>query len=139
MTGETQGQGEPEELRRLFDASPDSDNGLDGEIEDYLLANDAMVGSEPSPEQVERVRRVAEDLASLSPDELEEVVEDARRNSPLAHYFREVLPGMIESPDTSPVPFHRSNHTSNAAGLSQEEWEQLPESTKRLLRRRDDT
>jgi hypothetical protein len=139
MTGETQGQGDPEELRRLFDASPDLDSELDGEIEDYLLAHDAMVGTEPGPEQVERVRRVAEGLANLSPDELDEVVEDARRNSPLAHYFREVLPGMIESPDTSPVPFHRSNHASNPAGLSQDEWDKLPESTKRLLRRRDDS
>lgn len=137
MTGETPHSDNADELRRLWDVSPASD-GIGEEAEDYIIAQRAAEGEDPTPEFVAKIGALAGEFSALSEEDLEAKLADAKSNSPFAKYMREVLYAVTESSTVSPVPYHRSLTAGNPGGFTQVEWEALPESTQRLLRKDDD-
>ncbi len=125
-----------DELRILWDTSPASD-GISEEAEDFLLAQRAAAGEDPTPEFIAEFGALVGEFSALSEQELEARLVDAKTNSPFAKYMRELLDAVSESSSVSPVPYHRSVTAGNTGGFTQSEWDALPESTKRLLRKDD--
>lgn len=136
-------EGTPEELRELFDQSPTPTDITDPgafSLRDIVLPPEAHGSASEyeddaaGEEFTDTVRELASSLEGMSQDEVDRFVEQQRERPSLLRHLSSVIPRMLEDGKVSPVPYGISAHGGvTPHGLTQEEWEALPDSTQQLL------